>query len=314
MTEQIATRDAYGKKLAALGELHSDIVVLDADLSGSTKTAVFAKKFPQRFFNMGVAEQDLMGTAAGFALTGKVSFVSTFAMFATGRAWEIVRNSIAYPHLNVKICATHAGLTVGEDGASHQTVMDISLMRVIPGMTVLVPADGVETEQMIEAAYKTPGPVYVRLSRAKFPVIFDSSYKFEVGKAKVLTEGKDIAIIACGLMTSHALEAQKILAQQGIQASVVNCSSIKPLDEKTILELAQKTKCILTVEEHSIIGGLGSAVSEYLSGVYPVPIHRMGVRDQFGQSAPAEVLLKEYKLLASDIAHEASSFIKERKK
>ncbi len=216
MAEQIATRDAYGKKLAEMGEKYANIVVLDADLSGSTKTAVFAKKFPQRFFNMGVAEQDLMGTAAGFALMGKVPFVSTFAMFATGRAWEIVRNSIVYPHLNVKICATHAGLTVGEDGASHQTLVDVSLMRVLPGMTVLVPADGVETEQMIEAAYHNPGPVYVRLSRAKFPVILDSSYKFEVGKAKVLRDGKDIAIVACGLMVSHALEAAQIFSNSGI--------------------------------------------------------------------------------------------------
>jgi len=314
MAEQIATRDAYGKRLAELGEVYPNIVVLDADLSGSTKTAVFAKKFPHRFFNMGVAEQDMMGTAAGFALTGKVPFVSTFAMFATGRAWEIVRNSIAYPHLNVKICATHAGLTVGEDGASHQTVMDISLMRVIPGMKVLVPADAVETEQMIEAAYKTPGPVYVRLSRAKFPVIFDSNYKFEVGKAKVLTEGKDIAIIACGLLTSHALEAQKILATQGIQATVVNCSSIKPLDEKTILEVAKKTQCMITVEEHSIIGGLGSAVTECLSENHPVSVHRMGVRDQFGQSAPAEELLKAYHLMPEDIAKEAKRILTERKK
>ncbi len=312
MAEQIATRDAYGKKLAELGEKHADIVVLDADLSGSTKTAIFAKKFPERFFNMGVAEQDLMGTAAGFALTGKIPFVSSFAMFATGRAWEIVRNSIVYPHLNVKICATHAGLTVGEDGASHQTLADIAIMRVLPGMTVLVPADGVETEKIIEAAYHTPGPVYVRLSRAKFPVIHDANYEFKVGKANVLTEGKDIAIIACGLMTSHALEAQKILKTLGIEATVVNSPSIKPLDEKTILEVAKKTRCVLTVEEHSIIGGLGAAVSEYLSGVYPVLVHRMGVKDEFGQSATAEELLKAYHLMPEDIAVQASRILNER--
>lgn len=312
MAEQIATRDAYGKKLAELGEKHADIVVLDADLSGSTKTAVFAKKFPQRFFNMGVAEQDMMGTAAGFALTGKVAFVSSFAMFATGRAFEIVRNSIVYPHLNVKICATHAGLTVGEDGASHQTLADVALMRVLPGMTVLVPADGQETEKVIEAAYHTPGPVYVRLSRAKFPVLFDAAHPFQVGKAQVLTEGKDIAIVACGLMTSHALEAQKILSAKGVAATVINSPSIKPLDEKTILQAAQKTRCVITAEEHSVIGGLGSAVSEFLSAAYPVPVHRIGVRDEFGQSGTAEDLLKAYHLMPEDIAAQALKVLQER--
>lgn len=313
MTEQIATRDAYGKKLAEIGDKYPNIVVLDADLSCSTKTGIFAKKFPHRFFNMGVAEQDLMGTAAGFALTGKVPFVSTFAMFATGRAWEIVRNSIVYPHLNVKICATHAGLTVGEDGASHQTLVDVSLMRVLPGMTVLVPADGVETAQMIEAAYYTPGPVYVRLSRAKFPVIFGSDYKFEVGKFKILREGKDIALLACGLMVAHALEAAKVLSESGIEATVVNCSSIKPLDAETLLSVAQKTKCILTLEEHSILGGLGGAVSEYLSGVYPVPVHRIGVKDEFGQSGTAEDLLRAYHLMPEDIIQESKRILKERR-
>ncbi len=310
MSEQIATRDAYGKKLAELGDKHPEIVVLDADLSGSTKTAIFAKKFPHRFFNMGVAEQDLMGTAAGFALTGKIAFASTFAMFATGRAWEIVRQSIAYPHLNVKICATHAGLTVGEDGASHQTVMDIALMRVIPGMTVLVPADAVETEKMIEAAALHNGPVYVRLSRAKMPVILNPKDEFQIGKAKILTEGKDLGLIACGLMVSHALEAQKILASQGIQATVVNASTIKPLDTTTLLQVAQKTKRIMTLEEHSIVGGLGSAVTEFLSETLPVPVHRIGVRDTFGQSGSAEALLKHYHLMPEDIVKAAQDFIK----
>ncbi len=310
MSEQIATRDAYGKKLAELGDKHPEIVVLDADLSGSTKTAIFAKKFPHRFFNMGVAEQDLMGTAAGLALTGKIAFASTFAMFATGRAWEIVRQSIAYPHLNVKICATHAGLTVGEDGASHQTVMDIALMRVIPGMTVLVPADAVETEKMIEAAALHNGPVYVRLSRAKMPVILNPKDEFQIGKAKILTEGKDLGLIACGLMVSHALEAQKILASQGIQATVVNASTIKPLDTTTLLQVAQKTKRIMTLEEHSIVGGLGSAVTEFLSETLPVPVHRIGVRDTFGQSGSAEALLKHYHLMPEDIVKAAQDFIK----
>ncbi len=309
----IATRDAYGKKLAEIGEKYPRIVVLDADLSGSTKTGIFAKKFPHRFFNMGVAEQDLMGTAAGFALMGKIPYVSTFAMFATGRAWEIVRNSIVYPHLNVKICASHAGLTVGEDGASHQTLVDVALMRVLPGMTVLVPADAIETEQMIEAIAQMEGPVYVRLSRAKFPVIFNSNDRFQIGKAKVLTQGSDVGIIACGLMTAHALEAAQILSGQGIQASVVNLSTIKPLDTETLLNVAQKTKCLVTVEEHSILGGMGAAVSEYLGGVYPVPIYRVGVKDEFGQSGTAEALLKAYHLMPEDIVLEVKKIIKERK-
>ncbi|MFO1519510.1 MAG: transketolase family protein [bacterium] len=313
MAEQIATRDAYGKALAELGERNPKVVVLDADLSGSTKTAVFAKKFPERFFNMGVAEQDLMGTAAGFALMGKIAFASTFAVFATGRAWEIVRQSIVYPHLNVKICASHAGLTVGEDGASHQTVADVAIMRVLPGMTVLVPADAVETEQMVAAAAAHDGPVYIRLSRAKSPVVFDAGYSFKIGKAKALTEGKDLGIIACGLMVPHALEAAKILEKEGIHVTVVNCSTIKPLDEATILEVAKKTGVLITVEEHSILGGLGSAVSECLGEAHPVRVFRMGVRDEFGQSAPAEELLKHYRLMPSDIAAAAKKVIQEKK-
>jgi transketolase len=312
MPEQIATRDAYGKTLAALGDKYPEIVVLDADLSGSTKTAVFAKKFPHRFFNMGVAEQDMMGTAAGLALSGKIPFASTFAVFATGRAWEVVRQSIVYPHLNVKICASHAGLTVGEDGASHQTVMDVAVMRVLPGMTVLVPADAVETEKMIIAAAAYEGPMYVRLSRAKSPVILPPDYSFEIGKARVLTEGGDIGIVACGIMVAHALEAQKILEEEGIRATIVNCSTIKPLDTETLLRVAKKTETILTIEEHSILGGLGSAVSEFLSEHYPIPVYRMGVRDEFGQSGTAEALLKHYHLMPEDIVLAARKLLKEK--
>ncbi len=313
MSESIATRDAYGKALIEVGEKYPNVVVLDADLSCSTKTAGFAKKFPHRFFNMGVAEQDLMGTAAGFALSGKIPFVSTFAMFATGRAWEIVRQSIVYPHLNVKICASHAGLTVGEDGASHQTVMDIALMRVMPGMTVLVPADAVETEKMIQAAVNFEGPMYIRLGRSKTPVILEKNDPFQIGKARILKEGQDIGIIACGILVAHALEARKILEKEGIQATVVNCSTIKPLDTDTLLQVAQKTRAIITLEEHSVLGGMGAAVSEYLSGAFPVPIHRMGVQDEFGQSGSAEALLQHYHLMPEDIVLEVKKMLKRKR-
>lgn len=309
MAEKIATREAYGRALVELGKANSRIVVLDADLSCSTKTGYFAKEFPDRFFNMGVSEQDMMGTAAGLALTNKIPFASSFAMFATGRAFEIVRNSIAYPHLNVKICATHAGLTVGEDGASHQALVDITVMRALPGMTVLVPADATETRQMIHAVADEEGPVYVRLSRSGSPVILGDEYQFEIGKARVLREGKDIGIIACGLMVSHSLEAANLLESQGIQASVVNMSTVKPLDEATLNEIAQKTGRIMTVEEHSIIGGLGSAVAEFLAQEGKVAVHRVGVRDQFGQSGSAQALLKHYKLMPEDIAEEARQFL-----
>jgi Transketolase, C-terminal subunit len=303
--DKIATRDAYGKALAELGAEDPRIVVLDADLSGSTKTAVFAKAFPERFFNMGVSEQDMMGTAAGFALAGKIPFASTFAMFATGRAFEIVRNSIAYPHLPVRICASHAGLTVGEDGASHQTVADIALMRVLPGMTVIVPADATETRQVIRKIVDLPGPVYVRLSRAAFPVIFGEDYRFEVGKGHRLCEGKDVALVACGLLVAHCLEAAKILETQGVRTTVVNMSTVKPLDETLLLQVAKECGKIVTVEEHSILGGLGGAVAEFLAEKHPVKVHRVGVRDEFGQSGPAEALLKHYRLMPEDIAREA---------
>lgn len=309
MTEKIATREAYGRTLEELGATHPKVVVLDADLSGSTKTAYFAKKYPERFINMGVSEQDMMGTAAGLALTGKIPFASSFAMFATGRAFEIVRNSIAYPHLNVKICASHAGLTVGEDGASHQALVDVTVMRALPGMTVIVPADAAETKQVIHRVVEYMGPVYVRLARAATPVIFGEDYKFEIGKANVLQEGKDITLVAMGLMVQHSLEAAKILEQQGIQCTVINSASVKPLDATTIKSHAAKTGRVMTVEEHSVIGGLGSAVAEVLAEEGKIPVHRYGVMDRFGQSGKASDLLKHYKLMPEDLAVEAKAFL-----
>lgn len=308
--KKIATRVAYGEALAQLGEQNPNIVVLDADLSGSTKTAVFGKKFPERFFNMGVSEQDMMGTAAGLALCGKTVFASSFAMFATGRAYEIVRNSIAYPHLNVKICATHAGLTVGEDGASHQALMDVSVMRSLPGMTVIVPADANETKKVIRAVAQMNGPVYVRLSRADTPVIFSEDHPFEIGKAQVLSEGKDLTLVACGLMVDHTLQAAKILETQGVLCAVINMSTIKPLDESTLRTWAKQTGKVMTIEEHSILGGLGSAVAESLGELGGFAVHRYGVKDQFGQSGKASDLLKHYKLMPEDIAREAQEFLK----
>lgn len=307
-TEMIATRDAYGKTLVALGEENENIVVLDADLSCSTKTQGFAKKFPQRFFNMGVAEQDLIGTAAGFALAGKIPFASSFAMFAVGRAWEVLRNSVAYPHLNVKVCATHAGLTVGEDGASHQIIEDLAITRVMPGMTVLVPADGLETDLIIRAAAKHKGPVYVRLGRAKVPTLFDKHYSFEIGKANLLKEGSQITLVACGIMVAPSLEAAQVLNEKGMSVEVINCASIKPLDRDTLLKSAQKTKLVVTLEEHSVIGGLGSAVAELLSE-YGIKLIRLGVQDEWGQSAPAEILLKHYELTTEHIVRKVTSFI-----
>lgn len=295
MTE-IATRDAYGKKLAALGELYPEIVVLDADLSGSTKTEVFAKKFPQRFFNMGVAEQDLMGTAAGLATCGKTVFVSTFAIFATGRAWEPFRQSIAYPHLNVKICASHAGLSVGEDGASHQTVEDIAIIRAIPGVKVLVPADGIETEQMVEFLAKDSGPCYMRLSRAKAPLVHEASYQFQLGRGYILKEGSTVCLFTAGFITSHVLAAASELASKGISTTVVNMSSIKPLDSKLVVAMAQKHQHLFSIEEHSIIGGLGSALAETLVSSYPKKLVRLGVNDEFGQSGSYQEVIDHYGL------------------
>ena len=297
----IATREAYGQALVELGDLRDDIVVLDADLSKSTKTGEFAKKFPKRFFNMGIAEQNLVGAACGLSTTGKVPFVSTFAVFATGRAFEIIRNSVCYPNLNVKICATHAGITVGEDGASHQSIEDISIMRSIPNMTVLVPADGIETKKMIFKITKSMGPVYVRLGRSSIPTIFNEDYNFEIGKGTIIREGTDATIIACGIMVNEALNASKQLEAEGINVRVVNMSTIKPIDKELIIDSARKTGAIVTAEEHSIIGGLGSAVSEVVTEECPVIVKKIGVNDVFGQSGTPSELISAYGLTADNI-------------
>ena len=297
----IATRDAYGKALVKLGQLNEQVVVLDADLSKSTKTNEFYKVYPNRFFNMGIAEQNLIGAACGFATAGKIPFASSFAMFATGRAFEIIRNSVAYPKLNVKICATHAGLTVGEDGASHESIEDIAIMRAIPNMTVLVPADGVEAEQMILEAARVYGPMYVRLGRSAVPTIFDENYKFEIGKGTVVRQGNDATIIACGIMVYEAIKAAEELALEGINARVINMSTIKPIDKELIINAAKETKAIVTAEEHSIIGGLGSAVCEVVSEECPVVVKKVGVKDSFGESGTPAELLKKYGLTANDI-------------
>lgn len=298
---KVATRDAYGKALAQLGAENKDIVVLDADLSKSTKTSDFAKEFPDRFFDMGVAEQNMLGTAAGLAAAGKIPFASSFAMFATGRAFEQIRNSIAYPKLNVKIAATHAGISVGEDGASHQAIEDIAIMRAVPNMTVIVPADGTETEQAIRAAVEMKGPVYIRLGRLGLPVLFDENYKFEIGKAVTVREGSDVTVIACGLMVGPALEAADQLAQENIKVRVVNMPTIKPIDREAIVQAAKETKAIVTAEEHNIIGGLGSAVAEVLTETVPVVQEMVGVKDTFGESGPPAELLEKYGLTAKDV-------------
>ncbi len=299
--EKKSTRQAYGEALAKLGKENENVVVLEADLSKSTMTAYFKKEFPERHINVGIAEADLIGTAAGFATTGKIPFASTFAVFAAGRAYDQIRNSVAYPKLNVKICPTHAGVSLGEDGGSHQSVEDLALMRAIPGMVVLSPADAVETEKMIFAAAEYEGPVYVRLGRLNVPVLFDENYEFEIGKAVTLTEGNDVAILATGLMVYEATEAAKQLAEQGIKARVVNVSTIKPLDEETVLKAAKECKFIVTSEEHSVIGGLGSAVSEFLSENHPTKVIKHGIQDVFGQSADGDTMLNNYKLRAKDI-------------
>lgn len=305
----IATRDAYGQALAELGALNDKVVVLDADLSKSTKTNDFKKVYPERFFNMGIAEQNLLGTAAGFAAAGKIPFASSFAVFAVGRAYDQIRNSIAYPKLNVKIAATHAGLTVGEDGGSHQMLEDIALMRALPNMTVIVPADGVETKQVIMAAAEYVGPVYIRLGRPKVPVLFDETYKFEIGKGVVLKEGTDVTLVATGIMVSKAVEAAEALVAEGISAAVVNISTIKPLDNALITEMAQKTGAVVTCEEHNIYGGLGSAVAEVLVENCPVPMARVGVEDSFGESGLPDQLLEKYGLTAANIADKAKAVI-----
>lgn len=305
-----ATRESYGEALAELGEKYENLYVFDADLAAATKTGVFKKKYPERFFDCGIAEADMMGVAAGMAATGKIPFASTFAMFAAGRAYEIVRNSIGYPHLNVKIGATHAGISVGEDGATHQCNEDIALMRTIPGMTIINPADDVEARAAVEAAILHDGPVYLRFGRLAAPVFNDKeTYKFELGKGIELVDGSDITIIATGLMVSEALDAAKALKEDGISARVINIHTIKPIDKDIIIKAAKETGKIVTVEEHSVIGGLGSAVCDVLSENYPVPVKKIGVNDEFGHSGPAVDLLKEFGLSSENIVKTVKDFI-----
>ena len=294
--KKIATRESYGKTLLELGAEMPNLVVLDADLAGSTKTGVFAKAYPDRHFDCGIAEGNMMSIAAGLAAAGMVPFASSFAMFAAGRAYEQVRNSIGYPHLNVKIGATHAGITVGEDGASHQCLEDLALMREIPGMVVMCPADDTEARKAVRAAVKHEGPVYIRFGRAAVPVVFDEDYDFQIGKGSVIREGKDVSIIANGLCVASAIEAADMLAKDGIDAEIVNICTIKPLDEDLIVKTASKTGKVVTAEEHSIIGALGSAVAECLSEKCPTKMYRIGVRDVFGESASAQVLMHKYML------------------
>jgi transketolase len=313
MADKIATREAYGNALAEFGEKY-DIVVLDADLAAATKTGTFKKKFPDRFFDCGIAEGNMMSVAAGIATTGVIPFASTFAMFAAGRAFEQIRNSIGYPHLNVKIGATHAGISVGEDGATHQCNEDLATMRSIPGMTIINPADAVEARAAVEAAILYEGPVYLRFGRLAVPVIFDqATYKMEIGKGIKLAEGKDVTIVATGIMVHLALEARQLLSQKGIDAAVINIHTIKPLDTDMILNAAKETGAIVTAEEHSIIGGLGSAVAETLSETYPIPVVRVGVNDKFGRSGKVPPLLELYGLTAANIVESAEKAIKLKK-
>ena len=307
--KKIATRDSYGNALKALGEAHQDVVVFDADLAGATKTVTFQKAFPDRHFDCGIAEGNMMAVAAGAAAMGLVPFASSFAMFASGRAFEQVRNSIGYPHLNVKIGATHGGISVGEDGASHQCCEDFALMRSIPGMVVMSPADDVEAKAMVKAAYEHVGPVYMRFGRFAVPVFHDEeTFTFQIGKGELLMDGADVAIIANGLLAAEALEAGKALAEQGISARVINMATIKPLDEEMVLKAAQDCGKIITCEEHSIIGGLGEAVCALLSEKRPTPVRRIGVNDEFGHSGPAGPLLKQFGLSAEHIVEVAKNF------
>ena len=311
MSKKIATREAYGKALAALANTNENVVVLDADLSKSTKTADFKAVAPERFFNMGIAEGNMMGVAAGLSTCGKVPFVSTFAMFAAGRAFEQIRNSICYPKLNVKVCATHAGLTVGEDGASHQAIEDISLMRSVPNMVVINPADDIETEAAIKAVAEMEGPCYVRLGRMAVSRVNDeTNYNFVIGKGITLAEGNDVAIIATGIMVEAALEAKEELAKEGINARVINIHTIKPIDEELIIKAAKETGVIVTAEEHSVIGGLGSAVAEVVSEKCPVPVLRVGVKDTFGESGKPNELLEKYGLTSNNIVNKVKEVIK----
>lgn len=305
-----SVRSAYGRTLAELGRTNKNIVVLDADLSCSTQTQIFAKEFPERFFDMGISEQDMMTTAAGLSCTGKIPFVSTFAVFASGRAWEQVRNTICYSNLNVKIAATHGGITVGEDGASHQALEDISLMRSIPNMVVVVPADEKETIEAIKFAADYKGPVYIRIARANLPDVFDETYKFDYRKATVMQSGTDVTIVTNGETLVEVLDCAKMLSEKGISAEVINVPVVKPLDGETILKSAQKTNRVITVENHSIIGGLGGAVCEYLSENYPVKISRIGTNDEFGQSGTAKELMAYYGLNAEKLAEKITGLLK----
>ncbi len=310
MAEKIATREAYGSALAEFGDKYDKLVVLDADLAEATKTIKFKKKFPDRFFDCGIAEGNMVTVAAGLAAAGLIPFCSSFAMFAAGRAFEQVRNAIGYPHLNVKIGATHGGISVGEDGATHQCLEDFATMRSIPGMTVMQPADAVEARAMVEAAINYVGPCYMRFGRFAVPVLFDQdTYKFEWGKGRVLADGKDVTVVATGLMVEQALAARDLLAAENISARVVNIHTIKPLDEELILKCAADTGCIVTAEEHNYIGGLGSAVCECVSGNHPVPVKRVGVEDQFGRSGKVPPLLEMYGLTANNIVAKAKEAI-----
>ena len=307
--KKIATRESYGNALKELGAVNEKVVVIDADLAGSTKTAVFRKAYPDRHFNCGIAECNVMGTAAGMASMGLVPFASTFAMFAAGRAYEIVRNSIGYPHLNVKICATHGGISVGEDGASHQCCEDIALMCTIPGMTVMSPADDVEARKMVHAAAELEGPCYIRFGRAAVPVFHEENYDFKIGKGEVLKEGSDIAIIANGVMTYEAILAAQELEKEGINARVINIGTIKPIDREIVLAAAKECKKIITCEEHSVIGGLGAAVCEVLEEECPVPVRRIGVQDVFGHSGPMLEVMKDFGLCADNIVKQTKDFL-----
>ena len=309
MADMIATREAYGKALVELAEKY-DFLVLDADLAEATKTCYFKKAYPDRFFDCGIAEGNMMSVAAGIAATGQPVFASSFAMFAAGRAFEQVRNSIGYPHLNVKIGATHAGITVGEDGATHQCLEDLATMRVIPGMVVINPADAVEARAAVEAALNHDGPVYMRFGRAPTPVIFDAdSYKFEIGKGQVLADGKDVTLVGTGLMTAMALEAREMLKAEGIDAAVINIATIKPIDSALLNEYAAKTGCMVTAEEHNVIGGLGSAVCEAIAETCPVPVFRLGVEDKFGASGKAMEMMEVYGLTPARIAEKARAAV-----
>ena len=306
--KKIATRDSYGNALVELGKKHEDLVVLDADLAAATKTGIFKKAFPERHIDCGIAESNMVGVGAGLAAAGMVPFVSSFAMFAAGRQ---VRNSVGYPHLNVKIGATHAGISVGEDGATHQCNEDIALMRTIPGMVVINPADDTEARAAVYAAYEHDGPVYLRFGRLAVPVIFDpEDYHFEIGKGQVLTEGTDVTIIATGLMVSNSLDAAKMLAEKGISAKVINMATIKPLDEELVIAAAKETGKVVTVEEHSVIGGLGSAVCDVLSEKCPTQVLKIGINDEFGHSGPALDLIAEFGLDAKGIAEKVEAFVK----